>query len=479
MPRLILLLLLFALPGLGWAEPASYRWQVLISTDQKPETGCAVSFDGRTEQGIDARVIALSDRSQVSSVVVEFCENAQWQQGEVQEPGAMLRFDIAGSGGDLVEWSVARAHFERYPQLSMRISAERLDRPAQDRLGPNNQFNVLSLELGAAPEPVPLDGGALVLAGCILLAGVTGLRRGLPRSLIAGLLLPVLLIGPGSATIAGINEVAPTQVAAHDPLNDSVGQDAGVDIAHARISADPEQLRFAVEVNNIQADALPEQARVLFVGNSLTYYNELPLMLKAIAAQAGIEVDIRAVTIGGASLQDHYRDRTALAEIARGHYQLVILQQGPSSLAEGQEHLLEWSQRFSSAIRASGARPALYMVWPERERFAYFGAVHMSYRNAALAVGGMFIPAGDTWLHVWQSDPGLALYGPDQFHPSVLGSYAAALSMFCELFRQSPVGLPDRLQWDNGQSLQFAPDQARLLQQSAWQTHLQHGIAGH
>lgn len=475
----LLLLLLFFLPAPGWAEPASYRWQVLISTDQKPDTGCTVSFDGRSEAGIDARVIALSDRNQVSNVVVEFCQNGQWQQREVQESGAMLQFDIAGSGGDLIEWSIARAHFDRYPQLSLRVSAERLDQPALDRLGPDSQFTVLNLELGAAAEPVPVAGGSLVLAGCILLAGVIGLRHGLPRSAIAGLLLPVLLIGPGSGTIAAINEVAPNQVAAHDRLNDNVGQDAGVDIAHARISADPEHLRFAVEVNNIQADALPAPARVLFVGNSLTYYNELPLMLEAIAAQAGIDVDTEAVTIGGASLQDHYRDRTALAEISRGHYQLVILQQGPSSLAESQEHLLEWSQRFTTAIRASGARPALYMVWPERARLAYFGAVHMSYRNAALAVGGMFIPAGDTWLHAWQSEPELALYGPDQFHPSALGSYAAALSMFAELFRQSPVGLPARLHLANGQMLQFAPEQARLLQQSAWQTHLQYGIAGH
>jgi hypothetical protein len=472
-----IVLLAFAVPTCACADPAGYRWQALISTDHKADTGCPVSVDGRIEHGIDARVIALSDRTRINSVALEFCEAGQWQLREVQQVGLEHRLDLVGSGTDRVEWSIARNHFDRYAQLSLSISAERLDKPGLDRLGIDARFTALHLALGAPPRPVPLA-GAFLLFACILTAGALSVRRSQTTTLIPALVLPlILLIGPGSSRVTA-DPVRTGHAAAHDQLNDSLGQDAGVDIARAEVSMDGGHIRFGIEVNNIQDNALSEGARVLFVGNSLTYYNELPLMLQAVAAQAGMPIEVHAVTIGGASLQDHFRDRTALAEIARGRYQLVIMQQGPSSLAESQEHLREWSLRFATEIRASGARPALYMVWPERARFAYFGAVHESYRNAAVAVEGMLIPAGQTWLEAWQIDPQLALYGPDEFHPSPLGSYAAALSMFCALFRQSPTGLPADLSLADGQLLQFAPGQARPLQQSAWQSHLLYGIGG-
>ena len=164
--------------------------------------------------------------------------------------------------------------------------------------------------------------------------------------------------------------------------------------------------------------------------------------------------------------------------LANGGYQIVIMQQGPSSLPESREHLLQWTERFAPLIRAGGARPALYMVWPDITRLGYFGDVHASYSNAALAVNGMFIPAGEAWRVAWRVDPDLPLYDRDQFHPSALGSYTAALSMFCELYGQSPFGLSPRLVLANGQILEFDVAQARTVQAAAWSAHLQYGRAG-
>lgn len=106
----------------------------------------------------------------------------------------------------------------------------------------------------------------------------------------------------------------------------------------------------------------------------------------------------------------------------------MILQQGPSSLPESREHLVFWSGRLAEAIRAAGGRPALLMVWPPSPHPEAFDDVRDSYAAAAKAVDGLFIPAGETWREVWKRDPALALYGPDGFHPSQLGSLAAALT---------------------------------------------------
>ena len=65
--------------------------------------------------------------------------------------------------------------------------------------------------------------------------------------------------------------------------------------------------------------------------------------------------------------------------------------------------------------------------------------------------------------------PRSALYGPDDFHPSVEGSYLAALVIYAQLSGRSPVGLPARFALPTGAVLEIPPESAALLQNSAAQ----------
>jgi hypothetical protein len=177
--------------------------------------------------------------------------------------------------------------------------------------------------------------------------------------------------------------------------------------------------------------------RVLFVGNSLTEANRLPAM---VAQLAPVEVDARVV--GGYALEDHWNLTDIADVIARGRYDLVVLQQGPSSLPESRANLLQWSHTFADAIRAAGGTPAFYTVWPESWRRSAFDAVISSYRAAARDTAGLLLPVGVAWKSVLRTHPKLALYGPDGFHPTRLGSYLAAVTIAAGLTKRSPVGLP-------------------------------------
>ena len=75
----------------------------------------------------------------------------------------------------------------------------------------------------------------------------------------------------------------------------------------------------------------------------------------------------------------------------------------------------------------------LFGVWPSRDRLPYQKDVTESYRMAAEDVGADFVAVGEAWRIAWERDKQLPLYGTDQFHPSPLGSYVAAL-MFFERF---------------------------------------------
>lgn len=180
---------------------------------------------------------------------------------------------------------------------------------------------------------------------------------------------------------------------------------------------------------------------VLFIGNSLTATNDLPALVHRLAAAAGATLTYDVVAPGGVSLEDHWNAGIA-DRIARLGADVVVLQQGPSSLPENQEHLKTWATTLAGPIRSAGGVPALLMVWPEVTRLSAFDAVRAAYLGAAERAGGLFIPAGEVWRETWRRDPDAALYGPDGFHPSLAGSFAAALTVYAVLFDPDLSELP-------------------------------------
>ncbi len=213
--------------------------------------------------------------------------------------------------------------------------------------------------------------------------------------------------------------------------------------------------------------ATQPKLRVLFVGNSLTYVNDLPAVVAGLGAASRLpDVEYRMLAPGGWSIEDHWTIGDAPKVLASGNWDAVVLQQGPSALPESQVNLRTWATRAADDARKHGVRPALYTVWPERYRFAVFPDVLASYRNAAIASRSELLPAGDAWRAAWRRDPRLQLYGPDGFHPSRLGTYLAALVIYAGLVKASPVGLPRVVPMPNGRYA-VPLGRARLLQRAA------------
>jgi hypothetical protein len=207
--------------------------------------------------------------------------------------------------------------------------------------------------------------------------------------------------------------------------------------------------------------------RVLFVGNSLTFTNDLPQIVAALADSAGKPMRARAVTGSGINLDDHWRGGKARRLLAQGEWDVVVLQQGPSALAGSRTLLREYSRRFATEIRRAGARPALYMVWPSKHRLSELDQVRESYRRAATDVDGIFLPAGEAWRAAWRQDPSLSLYARDQRHPSATGSYLAALVIAARLTGVEPAHFPDAVRLADGTVVRMSEARAELLKTAA------------
>jgi hypothetical protein len=185
--------------------------------------------------------------------------------------------------------------------------------------------------------------------------------------------------------------------------------------------------------------------RILFIGNSLTYANDLPATVQQLGhSDPNRAVVVSSVAEGGFSLEDHWNRGDAQRAIASARWDLVVLQQGPSALPESRVNLIDYATRFAGEIRTIGARPALYMVWPGLDREAEWSAVSASYTAAAEAVNGLLLPAGEALRAVRAGTPSISLFEPDGFHPSVAGTYGAALVIYARAAGVSPIGLTAR-----------------------------------
>jgi len=218
--------------------------------------------------------------------------------------------------------------------------------------------------------------------------------------------------------------------------------------------------------------ATREGRPVLFIGNSLTYVNDLPFIVEALADSVpgltpGERLSPAMTAYPDYALEDHWNTGTAVRAIDANRWDIVVLQQGSSALDESRVLLRDWTKKFDVKIRASGARTAMYAVWPLATRQFDFDRVNESYTLAAQDVSGMLFPVGEAWRAAWRRDPNMALYAADGLHPTVRGSYVAGLVITSMLLDRSPVGMPARFTIRTGATITIPPADAAVLQAAA------------
>lgn len=165
--------------------------------------------------------------------------------------------------------------------------------------------------------------------------------------------------------------------------------------------------------------------RVLFVGNSYTYVNDLPYVVAVVAAARGIEVDYGMLAEPDYALQDHIVTGAYDAKLAEG-WDVVVLQQGPSSLPENRELLRVWTVRAAASARALGTRVVMFSAWPARYNAFTWMDAELSYQLAARAVGGCIAPIATAWRYARSGLPAVDVYSGDDLHASEAGTLLAA-----------------------------------------------------
>jgi hypothetical protein len=205
---------------------------------------------------------------------------------------------------------------------------------------------------------------------------------------------------------------------------------------------------------------------VLFVGNSLTYTNDLPATVAAIAALSGDTIRVAEQTGGNLALIDHLNGASAAVGTLRGQdWDFVVLQQGPTPIGICRDSLILWTKMFDPLIKERHAKTAVFQTWPLAGP-VWFTNIGESFRLAAAAVNGTLLPVGDAWLLALTEDGTLPLYSGDGLHPAPLGTYLAALVTY-ELFTGKDARALPAKAIAGGHEFTVPEARIRLLQRAA------------
>ena len=218
--------------------------------------------------------------------------------------------------------------------------------------------------------------------------------------------------------------------------------------------------------------------RVLFIGNSYTYCNDLPELFGRIARAYGYNVEIRSVTKGGHKLEWHADPNDecgAMTEALLGneHFDAAVLQEYSIRPAlEDKTPFFSAVQMLCGKLRRNGVlRILLYQTWGRKEpceTLAEHGWTNRemtlrlaaAYDKIAAEQGCLLSPVGTAFYDVNTNHPEVVLYTEDNSHPTLSGSYLAALCHFAVLYGVSPLSVPYT-------PAGVEPEEAAILKQAA------------
>ena len=193
--------------------------------------------------------------------------------------------------------------------------------------------------------------------------------------------------------------------------------------------------------------------RVLFIGNSFTFYHDMPTMFAELARASGHEVMVEVEAPSGQTLSVHAVSATTPERIASGDWDYVVLQEHSAMSIEQktrEEQMFPAARALDQMIRESGGRTILFMTWGYRDGlpdkgfpdFASMQAeLNAGYVEIADQLGAIVAPVGIAWQNGLAQESQLDLWDPDGGHPSETGSYLTACVFYATIYRKSPEGL--------------------------------------
>ena len=193
--------------------------------------------------------------------------------------------------------------------------------------------------------------------------------------------------------------------------------------------------------SSYKAAAQDQVHRVLFVGNSYTYFHSMPELFAAIVEHQmpGHLVETKFLGGGGATMQKHWEVGFVVEALKNEKWDYVVLQ-GQSMLGsddlthpDSPKQFYKYAKMIDEAIEANGAETVFFMTWSRKALKEQQVYLTNAYTTVSNELDATLAPVGTVW-HTLRDHPELELYEEDGSHPSISGSYVAAMTLAATLF---------------------------------------------
>ncbi len=183
---------------------------------------------------------------------------------------------------------------------------------------------------------------------------------------------------------------------------------------------------------SLSASGQNDTTRVLFIGNSFTYFFNLPQVVNSMAKTQGKVIITRQSTVGGSNLEQHWKSEKGTKSMARlkeQKWDYVILNNHSLSAIETPNEFYEYGGKFVDEIKKIGAKPIFMMTWAYKSNPLMQKQITESYVELSKRTGAGFVPAGPLFEQVRKWRPDMDMFHDDK-HPSSNGTYLLGLSFY-------------------------------------------------
>ncbi len=198
-----------------------------------------------------------------------------------------------------------------------------------------------------------------------------------------------------------------------------------------------------------------DTTRVLFIGNSLTYYNSMPQTFEDIARSKGDTCIVSVYAPGGTGFLNHVNDPNVYTHFRQGNWDYVILQPGSNESPGYSEPIHQTLTRArklkDSILHYSPCAKILYYeisygVWgnSSSDLQSYNNTMDLIRANLTYLADStqlFFAPAGEAMRTAWNRDTSTMLWGSTgDIHPNAKGSYLIACTFYTSIFQKPSFG---------------------------------------
>ena len=207
-------------------------------------------------------------------------------------------------------------------------------------------------------------------------------------------------------------------------------------------------MALVASMHVIQFAQNKEVKKILFIGNSYTYFWNLPQTVNIMSLNDSVLLDTKQSTLGGSSLRQHWNQESNLKTldlIRENDFDAIVLQDHSLQAINKPDSLLYYGRLFGDLINKKGSKIYLYLTWARENDPSKQKRINEEYYKLAKEINATVVPVGPLWQKVLTERPDIKLFDDDGSHPSFKGTYLTACIFYKYFARKSPEGLSPRI----------------------------------